>query len=194
MPPCATRNSNWEEDLVKEVETYSQTTSAGLLGTPVGPVPPETTPSMPHDALPDLAKAFGQLADSLNNTRKPSIQARVREPDQFDGSDTCKLQPFLTQCLLNFHNHPDAFSNDSAKVTYILSFLHGTVLDWFKPTLTSGCYAPWLTNYSAFISELRNNFGPHDLEGEAEAGLENLHMRDNQRITKYLVEFNRLAA
>ena len=147
-----TRNSNREEDLI-EVETDSQTTSAGLLGTPVGPVPPETTPSTPHDALPDLAKAFGQLADSLNNTRKPSIQARVRELDQLNSSDTCKLQLFLTQCLLNFHNRPNTFSNDSAKVTYILSFLHGTALDWFEPTLTSGCYAPWLTDYSAFLSK-----------------------------------------
>ena len=77
---------------------------------------------------------------------------------------------------------------------YMLSFLHGTVLDWFEPTLTSGRYAPWLTDYSAFISELRNNFGPHDPEGEAEAGLENLRMHDTQWITKYLVEFNRLAA
>ena len=130
------------------------------------------------------------MADSLNNTRKLSVQAQVREPDQFDGSDTRKLQSFLTQCLLNFHDCPDAFSDDSAKVTYVLSFLHGTALDWFEPTLTSGCYAPWLTDYAAFISKLRNNFGPHNPEGEVEAGLENLRMHDTQWITKYLVEFN----
>ena len=190
MPPRPTRNSNWEEDLAEEVESDSQTTSTGLLGTPVSPVPPEVTPSTPYDALPNLAKAFSQLADSLNNARKPSAQAQVREPDQFNGSDTRKLQPFLTQCLLNFRDRPDTFSDDGAKVTYVLSFLHGTALDWFEPTLTSRHYAPWLTDYSAFISELRNNFGPHDPEGEAEAGLENLQMRNTQRITKYLVEFN----
>ena len=76
----------------------------------------------------------------------------------------------------------------------MLSFLHGTALNWFESTLTSGRYAPWLTDYSTFIFELWNNFGPHDQEGEAEAGLENLQMRDTQQITKYLVEFNRLAA
>ena len=190
MPPCPTRNSNREEDLIEEVETDSQTTSTGLLGTPVGPVPPETTPGTLYNALPNLTKAFGQLANSLNNTGKPSVQARVRESDQFDGSDTRKLQPFLTQCLLNCRDRPDVFSADSAKVTYVLSFLHGTALNWFEPTLTSGCYAPWLTDYSAFISELRNNFGPHYPEGEAEAGLENLQMRDTQQIMKYLVEFN----
>ena len=104
MPPCTTRNSNQEEDPVEEVETDSPSTSGGLFGTPVRPIPPETFPSTLYDALPNLAKAFGQLADSLNNTRKPSIQARVRELDQFNGSDTRKLYPFLTQCLLNFHD------------------------------------------------------------------------------------------
>ena len=65
---------------------------------------------------------------------------------------------------------------------------------WFEPMLTSGRYAPWLTDYFTFISELWNNFGPHDPEGEAEAGLENLCMHDTQQITKYLIKFNRLAA
>ena len=82
------------------------------------------------------------------------------------------------------------FRSDSAKVTYVLSFLHGTALDWFKPTLTSGHYAPWLTAYFAFIAKLQNNFVPHDPEGEVEVGLENLQLRDTQWITKYLVEFN----
>ena len=86
------------------------------------------------------------------------------------------------------------FANDSAKVTYTLSNLKGTVLDWFKPSLTSGNDVSWLSNYSQFISELHSHFGPFDPEGEAEVELENLHMHDNHRITKYLVEFNRLAA
>ena len=75
----------------------------------------------------------------------------------------------------------------------MLLYLHGTVLNWFEPTLTSVQHAAWLSDYSMFISELQNNFGPHDPEGEAEAGLKNLRMCENQQITKYLVEFNGLA-
>ena len=86
------------------------------------------------------------------------------------------------------------FADDSAKVTYTLSYLKGTELDWFEPSLTSGNDISWLSDYSKFVSELRIHFGPFDPEGEAKAELENLHMCDNQRITKYLVEFNRLAA
>ena len=142
----------------------------------------------------DLAAALTILAQSLSAPKKNSEWTKVQEPDVFDGSDTRKLQPFLVQCTLNFKNCPDAFSTDSAKVTFSLSCLKGTALDWFKPSLTSGLNPAWLDDYSDFVSELRKNFGLHDPEGKAEADLENLRMHDNQRIVKYLVDFNQLAA
>ena len=86
------------------------------------------------------------------------------------------------------------FTDDRAKVTYTLSYLKGTALDWFKLSLTSGINISWLSDYSEFVSKLHSHFDPFDPEGEVKAELENLHMCDNQRITKYLVEFNRLAA
>ena len=138
----------------------------------------------------DLAAALILLAQSLSALKKNSEQTKVQEPDVFDGSDTHKLQPFLVQCTLNFRNHPDAFSTDSAKVTFALSYLKGTALDWFKPSLTSGLNLAWLNDYSDFVSELRKNFKPHDPKGKAEADLENLCMHDNQCIVKYLVDFN----
>ena len=60
--------------------------------------------------------------------------------------------------------------------------------------MTSGLNPAWLDDYSDFVSELRKNFRLHDPEGEGKADLEYLRMRDNQRIVKYLVDFNRLAA
>ena len=69
-----------------------------------------------------------------------------------------------------------------------------TALDWFEPSLTSGESLPWLDDYSDFVGELKNNFGPHDPKGEAEANLKNLKMHNNQHIVKYLVDFNHLAA
>jgi Domain of unknown function (DUF4939) len=158
------------------------------------PDPPEPIPDSPEHPPADLAQAITLLANSLSTPKKSSAQTKVREPDTFDGSDTRKLQSFLVQCALNFRDRTDAFSDDSAKVIYALSYLKGTALDWFEPALTSNLPAPWLSNYAIFISELKSNFGPHDPEGEAEAELESLCMRDNQRITKYLVEFQRLAA
>ena len=141
----------------------------------------------------DVATAITLLTQSLSSLKKSATWTKVHEPDVFDGSDTCKLQPFLVQCTLNFCNRPDAFTSDSDKVTFALSYLKGTTLDWFKPSLTSGKSPPWLDDYSDFVGELKNNFGPHDPEGEAKANLKNLKMRDNQSIMKYLVDFNCLA-
>ena len=124
----------------------------------------------------DLTTALTLLAQSLSTPKKNSEWTKVWEPDVFDGLNTHKLQPFLVQCTLNFRNRPDAFSTDSAKVTFALSYLKGTALNWFEPLLTSSLNLAWLDDYSNFISELRKNFRPHDPEGEAEANLENLHI------------------
>jgi Domain of unknown function (DUF4939) len=151
--------------------------------------PPEPIPDSPEHPPADPAQAITLLANSLSTPKKSSAQTKVHEPDTFDGSDTRKLQSFLVQCVLNFQDCTDAFSDDSAKVIYALSYLKGTALDWFEPALTSDLPAPWLSDYAIFVSELKSKFRPHTPEGEAEAELESLRMCDNQRITKYLVEF-----
>ena len=69
----------------------------------------------------------------------PSLGSKVREPDQFDGSDPRKLQLFLFQCQLNFRNRLAAFATDLAKVNYTVSFLRGMALDYFEPGLSAGC-------------------------------------------------------
>ena len=184
--PTATTSSN------QEAQATGHTTIVELPPSP----PPRSTSLQVNfnEAQPtDLAAAITLLTESLSSPKKSTARTKVREPDVFDGSDTRKLQPFLVQCTLNFHDCPDAFTSDSDKVTLALSYLEGTVLDWFEPSLTSGESLPWLDDYSNFVGELKNNFGPHDPEGEAEADLENLKMHDNQHIVKYLVDFNCLA-
>ena len=169
---------------------------ATIVELPPSPPPGLMSPQVDFDeAQPaDLAAAIMLLTQSLLSPKKSAAWTKVHEPDVFDGSDTRKLQPFLVQCTLNFHNHPDTFTSNSDKVTFMLSYLKGTVLDWFKPSLTSGESPPWLDDYSDFVRELKNNFRPHNPEGEAEANLKNLKMHDNQCIVKYLVDFNHLAA
>jgi Retrotransposon gag protein len=97
---------------------------------------------------------------------------------------------------LTFNDKPTAFRTDRAKVNFALSYLKGTALDWFEPALaddTSTAPPSWLSNWRDFTDELRTNFGPHDPVGDAEAEIENLRMREGQRITKYMVDFNRLS-
>ena len=144
----------------------------------------------------NLADAIAVLARNVQHQGDGS-HSKVREPDPFDGTDTTKLQTSLVQLQLNFNDRPRAFSKDWRKVNFAISYLKGIALAHFKNTLIEPDLihpAAWDDNYEEFISELKTYFGAPDIIGEAESKLENLVMKPNQRIAKYLVEFNRLAS
>ena len=147
--------------------------------------------------LSQLARAVASLAHSTTAshlTSEPLRRTKIREPDQFDSSEPQKLRMFLVQCELNFQDCPRSFDNDCAKVIYAQSYLKGMALDWFEPELLLGNpdFRPhWMDDYLRFTHELQVNFGPHDPVGDVEHCLDSLSMSDNQRITKYVVEFNR---
>ena len=49
-------------------------------------------------------------------------------------------------------------------------------------------------NYQAFLSELENNFGPHDPVRDAEKSLSKLIMKKTAKIMKYNMDFWELAS
>jgi Domain of unknown function (DUF4939) len=162
-----------------------------LEGSPPLKSIPKETPPPPAS---ELARALTLLSNSIGAPKVSMGQTKVCEPDPFDGSNTHKLQPFLVQCQLNFHDHPDAFTSDEAKVTFVLSYLKGTTLDYLEPTLMDPDENPiWSTNYSDFTSKLRTNFGPFNPEADTENELNQLWMKDNQKIVKYIMSFQQLA-
>ncbi|OJA09510.1 hypothetical protein AZE42_10227 [Rhizopogon vesiculosus] len=71
-------------------------------------------------------------------------------------------------------------------------------LEWFEPELLSSDTPDdcplWMDDYTEFMTELQQNFGPHDPQGDAEVQLDKLQMRDGHCINKYIVEFQRLAS
>jgi hypothetical protein len=120
-------------------------------------------------------------------------KAKAKEPDTFDGSDPRKLNNFILQCNLFFRSS-SAYDEDEAKVTFTLSYLRGTALEYFEPSILDSDDIPnWIDNWSAFVRTLRTQFGPIDPTADAEDGIDHLKMQDSQRILKYNVEFNRLA-
>jgi hypothetical protein len=67
-------------------------------------------------------------------------------------------------------------------------------LEYFEPSiLDTDDYPEWIDNWDAFVRTLRTQFGPIDPTADAEDGIDNLKMQDNQKILKYNVEFNKLA-
>ena len=76
-----------------------------------------------------------------------------------------------------------------------MSYLKGTALDWFKPTINDPkAFEEWMFSWLEFVRQLKVNFGSLDPVGDAEEDLDHLKMKENQKIAKYNIEFNRLAA
>ena len=147
----------------------------------------------------NLALAVNRLSKSSHRTNdSSSSHAKVREPDTFDGTDPKKLRTFLVQCKLCFQDHPKAFHQDRAKVTFAQSYLKGMTLEWFElDLLDPGALAQqpcWMDSWVHFVAELQKTFGPHDPVADAEHQLKHLTMRDNHQVTWYIVDFNRLAS
>ena len=81
------------------------------------------------------------------------------------------------------------------KVNYMLSFLKGTALDYFEPSLMDLHTNPaWSDNYNKLVSKLWTNFSPFNIEANAENELEQLKMHYNQKVAKYTVSFQQLSS
>jgi hypothetical protein len=143
-----------------------------------------------------LLVALEHLAENAGRNRPATSKAKLRDPDPFDGKDPKKHRGFLLQCKLNFRAKPEYFRDDTAKVTYILSFLKEPALDYFEPFLVDdpANKPACLTNFELFTEELYIYFGPYDQQAEAEIELEQLVMKDNHKATKFFVEFYRILA
>ena len=143
-----------------------------------------------------LASALRQLSRAIGKEKQPKTRslAKPNKPDTFDGKDPTKLNSFILQCKINFRDNSAAFPTDSDKVNFTLSFLQGTALQWYEPSILDDLYEPWMDDWSLFVSGLRTNFGIIDPVGDAEEEIDNLRMKENHHILRYNVDFNRLAA
>jgi len=147
----------------------------------------------------NLTVAVNRLSHSSRHTNNSSSShAKVCELDTFDGTDPKKLRTFLFQCELCFQDHAKAFRQDRARVMFAQSYLKGMMLEWFEPDLlNSGDPADrprWMDSWVHFVAELQSTFGPHDPIADAEHQLKHLRMKDAHRVTRYIVDFNRLAS
>ena len=90
----------------------------------------------------------------------------MKQPDTFDGSDPKKLNNFILLCNLYFRNN-SAYSDGGAKITFALTLLWGTALEFFKPLLMSNDPLAWENDWEEFIKLLRSQFGRIDPTADA---------------------------
>jgi hypothetical protein len=195
--PRNTRNSQATDlDIDRDVQ---ETPTQSRQGTPTGfqnenDDDNNNAPDLQDQTNASLAQAIMLMTAELRRRDAPPkpTGSKVKEPDTFDGSDPKKLNNFILLCNLYFRNN-SAYSDDTTKVTFALTHLRGTALEFFEPMLTSDDQLDWEDDWQEFIRVLRTQFGPIDPTADAEDNIDNLKMKDNQRILKYNVEFNRLA-
>ena len=139
-----------------------------------------------------LSKRIGDISSggSASNSIKP------RNPDTFDGTDPNKLDTFIFQCSMFIATCAKKFPDDESRVTFTISYLKGTPLEWFQTELnhsmTQGGKCPkWFSSYPEFIVELQRHFGPRDPVNDAVTALESLRYKDSTKATRYNLEFNR---
>ncbi|KIO10082.1 hypothetical protein M404DRAFT_130171, partial [Pisolithus tinctorius Marx 270] len=142
--------------------------------------------------LDNLASAIKLLAHNARTSPESSSRTKLHEPNTFDGTDPKKLHAFFIQCELNFQDQPWAFRTDHAKVIFAQLYLKGMALEWFEPDLLRldhpDDWPLWMDSWWEFVLELQTTFGPHDPVADAKSQLDHLHMKDSQRINKYVDE------
>jgi Retrotransposon gag protein len=76
-----------------------------------------------------------------------------------------------------------------------LSYLWDVAQKWFEPGISGLTDEPpeWFDDWETFLDELHTNFRPYNETGDAKHELTNLRMRNNQRVSDYLVCFSGLA-
>jgi hypothetical protein len=150
-----------------------------------------------QDDAPNLSRSLALLAQKIGGiTAKPPNSIKPRVPDTFDGTDSAKLDTFIFQCSMYISARAPDFPNDESRVTFTLSFLKNTPLEWFQTELNHAMtqtaeFPKWFTSYTLFLSELQRLFGPRDPVNDAMTALEALRYKDSQKATRYTLEFNR---
>ena len=133
-----------EQEQTPEVPSHILDTSGDQEGTP-NPEPDQT---------PNLAAAIVLMTEELRRRPDKTTKVKTKEPDVFDGSDPRKLNNFILLCNLYFKNNTN-YSDDEPKVTFALSHLRGTALEYFEPTILDPDENPeWLDDWSAFAQTL----------------------------------------
>ena len=129
--------------------------------------PSRTNLANTSDILLQLVQALMLAGWNSINTPPPApptpTHTHIRAPDAFDGSNLDDLQPFLLQCQLAFHSHPQQYTVDSAKVFFVISYLKISALEWFENGVMEPdpARAPrWHSSWINFTLEICTHFGP----------------------------------
>uniref|UniRef100_A0A3Q3EDV5 Retrotransposon gag domain-containing protein n=1 Tax=Kryptolebias marmoratus TaxID=37003 RepID=A0A3Q3EDV5_KRYMA len=124
---------------------------------------------------------------------QPTVQARdvvPPNPDKFSG-EVGECGGFLLQCSIAFNRSPQSFTQDRAKISFILSLLTGKALQWAEARFSNindyGC------SFDEFLVEFKQTFAPTRDRTSDSRRLWSVRQRDRP-ISDFIIEFHTLAA
>jgi hypothetical protein len=115
---------------------------------------------------------------------------KLKEPDVFTGRDPAKLAPFISQCIHWFLAKPRRYTNDRDQVLFAASYLRDLASTWWMPIIAENPLPAIVDSWDQFSTEIFQMFGDQHLQSTAQTALLNMKMKDNTRVSEYLVSFN----
>lgn len=147
----------------------------------------------------DLQRRQGMDTVSLIQTlleHQPKSEPKidVNRPEVFTGKNSKKLRPFLFACNLTFESNSRAYDTDEKKINFAVALFSETALLWAQTQFARNPRPAFLSNWQAFVTELRTLFGEPDATHRAAMELEKLQMKNEHRAARYVTEFFSITA
>src|SRR5215472_10351652 len=117
----------------------------------------------------------------------------VVRPERFFGDDPTKLRHFVRGCTMYFDGKPSKFQTDRLRVNFGASLLSGQAMDWWDTVIVEEPPSPIRMNWDLFVQHLVQLFGERDMPRKAARELRELKMGHNDKITRYLISFAKIA-
>ena len=145
----------------------------------------QALPSPSHNASPQMAQPLPNNPPVVDVTREPKLQL----PNRYEGQPG-KCQNFLAQCEIFFQAQPSHYSNEKARICFIMSLLAGNALDWVGLLITSKSVIVDLLD--RFQKELISMFN-HNMKG-SEAATRVMNIKQGKKsVAEFAILFRSMA-
>jgi Retrotransposon gag protein len=151
-----------------------------------GPPDPNDSPNRRNPPVPPPDPIREYIYYPFQSDEGP----KLKEPDVFTGKDSTKLTAFVSQCTMWFYAKPRKFQREEDRVFFAASYLRDLASAWWMPILSQQPMPEIIRNWDMFTTELFQMFGNQHIQTTSQNELARLKMRNDARVTEYLVKFN----
>jgi len=121
-------------------------------------------------------------------------EPKVATPTPFTGK-VSEAREFLIKCELVFKVQPRSYSSDSAKITFVVTYLKDAAFHWIRPALDlkdDETPPNWSQDWILFKKKFLQDFGDADLIETSRRSLAKL--KQTGPCTTYAIDFRRFAS